>query len=140
MIPTLARPSRRLLVAAAAALLLVGCASTPPPTPEEAVAARAGARWQAQIAGDFEKAYAYLTPASRAMTPYAVWRGGIRGFTTWKSAEVVSVTCETSEKCIARIKVGHQPLLLGTRLGTIESGMDETWLLDDGQWWLVDSR
>jgi hypothetical protein len=135
-----ARPSRRLLVAAAAALLLAGCATQPPPTREEIVAERAQARWQAQLAGDFEKAYGYLTPASRALQPYAVWRGGIRGFTTWKSAEVVSVTCETSEKCIARVKVGHQPLALRGKLGTIDSALDETWLFDDGQWWFHEPR
>jgi len=128
------RPARRLLLAAAAAALLAGCASTPS-TPEQAVAARANARWQAQIAGDFEKAYGYLSPASRALTPYTVWRGGIRGFTNWKSAEVVSVTCETSEKCIARVKVVHEPVMLRRSLGSIDSAVDETWLLDGGEWW-----
>jgi type IV pilus biogenesis protein CpaD/CtpE len=130
-----ARPARRLLLATAAAALLAGCASTPS-TPEQAVAARANARWQAQIAGDFEKAYGYLSPASRALTPYTVWRGSIRGFTTWKSAEVASVTCETSEKCIARVKVVHEPMVLRRSLGSIDSAVDETWLLDGGEWWL----
>ncbi len=133
----LAWPSRRLLVATVAAALLAGCGSLfAPATPEQAVAARAHARWQAQIAGDWEKAYGYLSPASRALTPYTVWRGGIRGFTTWKSAEVVSVTCETSEKCIARVKVVHEPVMLRRRLGSIDSAVDETWLLDGGEWWL----
>jgi hypothetical protein len=131
-----ARPARRLLVAAAAALLLAGCATQPLPTREEVVATRALARWQAQIAGDFEKVYGYLSPASRALMPYTVWRGGIRGFTAWKSAEVVSVTCETSEKCIARVKVVHQPMMLRRSLGSIDSAVDEIWLLDGGEWWL----
>lgn len=132
-------PLRRALIVAAAAGLLASCASTPT-TPEAAVAARANARWQSYIAGDFEKAYAYLSPSSRALIPFAIWRGGIRGFTTWKSAEVASVTCETSDKCIARVKVVHQPLMMRSRLGTIDSAIDETWLFEDGQWWLLEKR
>lgn len=129
-------PLRRALIVAAAAALVASCASTPT-TPEAAVTARANARWKAYIAGNFEQAYAYLSPASRALTPFSTWRGSIRGFTTWKSAEVVSVTCETSDKCVARVKVEHQPLILRGRLGTIDSGVDETWLFDEGQWWLL---
>ncbi len=138
MKPRPSLPRYRTLIAVTMAALLAACATTPPPTPEETVAARAQARWQAQLAGDFEKAYGYLTPASRALKPYAVWHGGIRGFTTWKSAEVASVTCETSEKCVARIKVVHQPVVLRKSLGSIDSAIDETWLFDDGQWWFLE--
>jgi hypothetical protein len=137
------RPVRRVNVVAAAlaaALLLAGCATKPPPTREEIVAQRANARWQALMAGDFDKAYGYLTPAARALKPLAVWRGGFRSFTTWKSAEVVSVTCETSEKCIVRVDVRHEPVVMRGRLGTISSAVDETWLLDDGQWWFLDPQ
>ncbi len=140
MKPRPSLPRYRTLIAVTMAALLAACATTPPLTPEEAVAARAQARWQAQLAGDLEKAYGYLTPASRALKPLAVWRGGIRGFTTWKSAEVASVTCETSEKCVARIKVVHEPIMLRRSLGSIDSAIDETWLFDDGQWWFLDPR
>lgn len=120
--------------------VLAACASAPPATPQEQVRARAQARWDAYIAGRFEQAYAYLSPASRAMLPYQRWRGAIGNLTTWKSAEVDTVTCETSDKCIVRVKVQHEPLLLRGKLGTISTALDETWLIDEGQWWLMHAR
>jgi hypothetical protein len=127
----------RMLAVLGAVALLHACASLDQRPPEEQVRQRANERWQYHINGKFEQAYAYLSPASRAVTPYERWRAGIGGITIWKSAEVASVTCETSGKCIARVKVEHQPLFLRGKLGTITSALDETWLLDDGQWWLV---
>lgn len=130
---TLAR--RGLLTLAAAAL--AGCAAFQPPTPEEQLRARAQARWDALKRGDFDKAYTFLSPGSRTMVSREQYRNGFGNAVAWKAVDVASVSCETSEKCIVRVRIEHEPVLLRSRLGTIESHMDETWLLDGGQWWHV---
>lgn len=131
------RFTRRMLPAVATVALLGACAGTFKSTPEELVRERAAKRWQALIAGDFQKAYEYLTPGSRAVTPYAQYRARIGGAVTFKSAEPVSVVCETSEKCVVKVKVRYEAVLLRPRLGTIERYLDETWLQDAGQWWFL---
>jgi hypothetical protein len=133
---TAASNIRRALAAALVLGLLAGCASTPK-TPEEAVRLRAQERWNAYLAGDFKKAYGYLSPGSRAIVPYERWRAMAGGAVAWKSAEVMSVTCETSEKCTALLKVSYEPALMRGKVGSIERGLEETWLLDSGRWWLL---
>lgn len=126
-------------LAAMAAGLLAGCATTPR-TPEEIVKTRANERWQAILGGKPQAAYEYLSPGSRALVPFRQWQGSLGSATSWKGAKVFSVTCETSEKCIARVEVQHEPLLMRAKLGTITSSYDETWLLDGGQWWMLYKR
>lgn len=130
-------PTRRLWISVFLVGLLSACASAPPATPEEQIRQRAQERWQALIKGDFERAYTYLSPASRAVVPYERYRGSIGGAVVWKGAEVVDVRCETLEKCIAKVKVLTEPVIFRQRFGTIETHLDETWLLDKGQWWFL---
>lgn len=130
----------RWLLAVAAAATLAGCA-TPPTTPEGIVAQRAQARWDAILSGDLQKAYGFLSPASRAITPFQTWIGtGIPTATRWKAAQVVKVDCDAPERCKARVNIDHQPLVFGGTLGTISSAVDETWLIDNGVWWLLYTR
>lgn len=127
---------RRTLVVALLAAVLAGCASTPP-APEQIVRERAQARWNALLKGDFERAYAYITPGGRAVVPLATYRGRIGNAVTWKSAEVASVTCETLEMCTVQVKVTYLPVMRRASVGTIERYLDETWVVDAGQWWFV---
>jgi hypothetical protein len=128
--------SRRMLFAVLASGLLAGCASLSG-KPEDIVRARAQARWDALLKGDFERAYGYISPGGRAVVPYPTYRGRIGGAVTWKSAEVASVTCETLEKCSVQVKVTYLPAMHRSAIGTIERHMEETWVVDAGQWWLV---
>lgn len=134
-------PSRRslcvrtILTGLAVTVLASGCA-TGPATPEDAVRARAQARWDALIGGKLEQAYGYLSPASRALVPFERWRAGIGGMATWKGAKVFSVKCGHPDRCTATIKVTYEPVLRRSALGTIETSVEEVWLLDAGQWWL----
>lgn len=116
---------------------LAGCATAPPATPEEAVRARANARLKALVSGDLPKAYSYLSPASRSLVSLEAWRNNLSRATVWKSAEVFSVECPAADRCKVRVTVSHQPLVLAGTLGTITSAIDETWLADKGDWWLL---
>lgn len=126
---------RAAMAASLAVALLAGCASVMAPTaPEARVTERATQRWQAMIKGDYEKAYNLTTPSYRAVTSFTRFRAGFGGG-GWQSAEVASVNCE-AEKCVVQVKIGINPVL-STRFGaTIITHIEETWLLEGGQWWL----
>ncbi|MFT3817638.1 MAG: hypothetical protein QM750_08445 [Rubrivivax sp.] len=116
--------------------LLAACAMQAPATPEEAVRARAQARWNALLAGDLQQAYQFLSPASRALISFQVFRARFGSTVTWKSAEVFKVVCEQPDHCLATVKVTYRPLLPRGSIKDIETGVDEVWLLESGQWWL----
>ena len=128
-------PSRRALLLAVAATFVAGCAALAPSTPEQRVQARAQQRWDALIAGDVARAYGFLSPASRSAVPLDTYKRSFGNASAWKSAKVNSVRCEAADRCVATVVISHQPLALRGKLGTLESALDETWLLDDGEWW-----
>jgi hypothetical protein len=128
--------ARRALVAVMAAGVLAGCA-TSPSTPEDIVRARAQARWDALLKGDLQRAYGYISPGGRAVVSYDSYRARFGRAVAWKGAEVASVTCETLEKCTVQVKVTYQPMVYRSAIGTIERFLDETWVVDEGQWWFV---
>jgi hypothetical protein len=134
--PSNRRMGRRAALAAVmASTLLAGCANlVGASNPEAVVKERAQQRWQALIGSDFAKAYAYTAPSYRALVSADTYRKGF-GSGGWVSADVQSVNCDT-DKCTVRLKIDMKPPM-GTRFGsTIGSYVDETWILEDRQWWL----
>lgn len=119
------------------AVTLAGCASMAV-TPEAIVKARATQQWQARIAGDLDTTYGFTTPSYRGVTPLPKYKGGFGDAVTLISAEVASVQCEAEDRCIVNTKVEAKPnLVLGKRvLPNFTTYIDETWLREDGQWWL----
>ena len=136
MKPSLTSLRRPFLVAALAALgiALAGCATTTPASPEQAVEKRANEYWQARIAGQYEKAYDLSTPSYRKLRSAQQFKQQFGAGVAVKTAEVTRVLCE-AEKCTATIKLGISPAVLRMKLDTIATHVDETWLLEDGQWW-----
>ena len=120
----------------AAVALLAGCASMERGTPEEIVQARATARWQALMAGDFKKAYEYLAPSYRAVSSFERYKESFQSGSAWAKVDVARVQCESAEKCTAAIKIEGKALGVMSYRGNIITGADETWLLESGKWWL----
>jgi hypothetical protein len=116
--------------------VLSACASMSPRTPEDAVRERAQSRWNALLAGKWDEAYQYLSPGSRAMMSFDRYRGSFGSVVSWKSAQVHAVSCPQPDRCTASIKVTYVPTLRRGTLSTIETSVEEIWLLDAGQWWL----
>ena len=133
----LSKSLQRWSVLICAAAVMAGCATPPPATPEQAVRTRANERLKALVSGELPKAYSYLSPTSRSLVPFENWRNSLTRSTVWKSAEVFSVECPAVDRCNVRVTISHQPLVLGGTLGTITSAIDETWLADKGDWWLL---
>ena len=119
---------------AISAVILAGCATFAPSTPEAAVEQRATAYWKARQAGQINKVYAFSTPSYRKVRTLEQFKLQFGTAAAGRAVEVRKVTCE-AEKCVARIKLSVTPALAGIKVGNIDTYLDETWLLEDGQWW-----
>jgi hypothetical protein len=82
------------------------------------------------------KAYTYSTPGFRAVVDVEGFKGrtGIAG--RWLGAQVTSVSCDTPERCKAIIRLEFATLIPGFSKDRMTTHIDETWLLEDGQWWI----
>lgn len=135
----LARSSRHTSVRLTAAFLLafltVSCATTPQPTtPEEIVAQRAGARWDALIAGNWEKAYSFGTPAYRNAIDVNGFRKRSGGQANWLSREVRHVGCK-DDVCTVLVRIGFRPTM-PRGLPELHTDFEERWVFVDGDWWV----
>ena len=130
--------SLRSMLALAAAGLVTGCAALGGQAPEDAVKARANARWAALLKSDMANAYTYLTPGYRAVHDLESYRKRQGTAVKWTGAEVVDVRCPEATKCLAKVRIEAKPFM-GRKFGdTIATHYDETWLLEGGQWWLFE--
>lgn len=122
-----------------ASVALAACASMGAGTPQAQISKRATERWQALIALDFPRAYTYGTPSFRSVVPQDNYRIRFGAGVTWLGAEVVGVECPEATKCIAKLRIDYKPLLGRNTGDKYSSLVDETWLLDAGQWWIFES-
>ena len=116
------------------AVLVQGCATAPVATPEQAVTHRANQRWRHMLAGDWDKAYAMLTPAYRALHTRAEYQKNFSGAVAWRNAEVVAAACE-ADVCKLRVTITIATPLARRANDTITTTADETWLQDGGNWY-----
>ncbi len=101
--------------------------------PEEIVKKRSEERWQALVNGQFDKAYEYLAPSYRAVNSFERYRSNFGNAASWQNAQVLSVACET-DKCDVRLRIQLKLAVRG--VDTVATALNETWLLEDGKWWL----
>jgi hypothetical protein len=120
-------------------LLLAGCSEVfePPPTPEEVVAERAQARWDALIAGDWEKAYSFASPSFRAVADLDRFRMKLGDGGGWQGAEVKKVECE-ADVCQATVGIKFKPpfQMRNAFEQPLETHYRERWILEDENWWI----
>jgi len=140
---------RKTLALAVVASVLTACGATAPSkkaglAPEEAIAQRAKARWDAIIAKEYEKAYSFMTAGARATTPFDNYANRLAmSAVQWKNAEVEQVTCEEADVCVARVRIESKirsPSAGGTGVGMLTSNRPvlEDWLRgSDGQWYFL---
>jgi hypothetical protein len=99
--------------------------------PEVLVAESAKARWHALIDRDLERAYGFLSPASRQAISLDAYRAKTKAG-MWREANVKSVVCEdTSCKVTIAIVYDHR-MMKGVR-----TDVQESWLIEDGKVWYV---
>lgn len=123
--------------------LLVACAGAGKPEAVVPPEQRAQQRWDALLAGDFTKAFSYLSPGMRSESTaeaYAAQMGArpIR----WKSAEVLSADCEAEGapglcRVTVRVEFTAPASTPGVRRMGASTALTERWILVDGQWHFV---
>lgn len=117
---------------------ITGCASLQS-TPQDKVRQLANQRWQYIVEGKFDKAYEMTVPSFRKLKTkenYAI--AMMTASVKWQSGEVVKVECET-QSCKVTVKAVSQ-IMMPTRFkGPLVSGLDETWIFEDGQWWKLET-
>ena len=118
-------------VVGALALVLVGCAAPAGKSDEAVIAERALQRWNAVIAGNYDKAYEYISPAGRSIvTPEGFTKSMKPGF--HKSATVQAVKCSAPEVCEVQLEIEYE--FQGKRTKT---PLPERWVKQDGTWWFL---
>jgi esterase/lipase superfamily enzyme len=123
------RPTRPVLMMAAISLL-AGCATVPERPAEEVVKARAQARWDAVVKGDFDTAYSFFGPGTKAVNSLDTYKASVnKDF--YKSGQVEKVTCE-ADACEVQVRVEY--VFKGSRFKT---PLGETWIRQQGNWWYV---
>lgn len=84
------------------------------------------------IAKDFEGAYRFLSPGSKAVHSLQLFRSKIRPL-NWRAAKAVAADCKAD---VCRVQISLT--LVDDRLGgEVTTVFEETWLRESGQWWLV---
>src|SRR5690625_1360812 len=124
----------------AAAALVAACgpsAEEDARSPEEIVAERAQAWWQARLDKDFCAAWEMATPGFREATSREIFIDGKSiGNIRHLDAEVMHVECE-EQVCEATVDVFYQPVGAPGALAKMKTKTTnkEKWLKIDGQWW-----
>jgi len=129
------------VVIAVGALGVAGCASAPPGGAPETglteaarvatVTKRAEERWTLLIKGDIKAAYAYLSPASRAVTSLERYEARTRTG-NFREFKFDRVSCE-AETCRVRLFLTFDHRVMQGVVTPIE----ETWVFEGGQAWFV---
>jgi hypothetical protein len=126
---------------AAGVLGVAGCATAPPGGAPETglteaarvatVTKRAEERWALLIKGDIKAAYAYLSPASRAVTSLDRYVARTRTG-NFREIRIDQVSCET-EVCKVRLYLTFDHRMMQG----IVTPLEETWVFEGGQAWFV---
>ena len=104
---------------------------------ERQLAARVQARWDALIAADYEKAYAFETPAYRSVFSIQQYRSRFGDAVTWKNARALSSKYDESHMVSVSVAVEYEAVV--SLAGNVRSVrvMAEKWVYSDGAWWYV---
>lgn len=119
------------------AALVSACATSPPAATD--VRQRSQARWEAILAGDFDRAYDLYSPgyrSSHSRVDFAIEQRMRR--VRWTSAEVQESSCE-ADVCSVVTRIGYQVAGAVPGLSQWNSKKDvkERWVRADGQWWFL---
>jgi len=130
--------SRRLAFGLAA-IALAGCA-TMATTPEQAVSQRAAESWKARQAADYGKAYSFMPPSYRAVTPVETYKRSYGAAVQLTDVKVDKVVCETADRCVATVRLEAKVLALRGKAPPVVTYYDEVWVRENAQWWLFPTQ
>ena len=106
-------------------------ASSPVEQKNASVRERAISRWQALIGNDIPRAYEFLSPATREVVSLDQYRAKVaRG--TFRAAKIDTVDFEAE---LSKVKI--QRTYDRARMKGIQTPVEETWIIEQGQFWYV---
>jgi hypothetical protein len=129
----------RLMIAACGLMLLSACATSTSVSPESLVEQRATARWEAFFSGNLADVYTYLSPAYRtSVSSLQYQRSILLKRVAYTSAKYVESKCEETV-CTVKFDVGYtvSGAIPGVQSFAGSQRIEESWVLIDGQWYLV---
>ena len=118
-------------------LLLSACATTV--NEESSIEKRATERWDTLLGGDLTGAYEYLSPGYRSsVSSMQYQRALLLQPIKWTSASYKDSDCEDAV-CKVKISLGYTVYgaLPGVKSYSGVKGIEESWVLVDGNWYLV---
>lgn len=128
----------RTALAVLAGLALAACATGDVRPPEEEVRALSVKRWQLLLSSQLDEAYKLTAPSYRKLRSADDFRNRIRGLPVrWIGAKVLTVQCQDAS-CIVRTELESKPMIPTHFKGTLSSGIDESWVFEDGRWWILE--
>ena len=122
-------------------LLLSACAATAEKVEKKAdsIEDRANGRWAALFSNDIEAAYAYLTPGYRSSVSLQQYHRVLAlQKLKWTEATYVESKCEATT-CDVKFLVGFTVYgaLPGVKSYSGTQHVDETWVLVEGNWYML---
>jgi hypothetical protein len=125
----------RWLLATGVGLVLGACAVIERGEADEAakvVSERAQQRWDLVMKGQMEKAYEYLSPASRSTLSYDAFRKRTAAGRWWRKIQLDKVDCRP-DACQVTMLLEYDLF----EIKGLKTAVEETWVKDAGTWWLV---
>lgn len=101
----------------------------------EGLRSRAETRWAALIAGDFDNAYEFETPAYRMLYDVRQYRSRYGNGLRWRQARVVKTDLKSPEVATVVLEVEYSFQVSGQGMMDHKGSVIETWLWVNGQWW-----
>ena len=111
-------------------------------SPENSIEQRATERWEVLLSGDLAGAYEYLSPAYRtSVSSLQYQRSVLLKKVAWTSAEYLGSSCDETA-CTVRNNVGFTAhgVVPGVKSYKGTQQIEESWVLVDGQWYLVPGK
>jgi len=117
--------------------MLSACAATLPK--EQLVEQRATARWDAFLAGDMAGSYEYFSPGFRSSVSLMQYQRSVfLNKVSWTGAEFVESNC-TETTCKVKISLNYTVVgaVPGLKSFSSKQAVEESWVLVDGNWYMV---
>ncbi len=127
--------TKKMLCAVAFVVFCGGCATggqTSVAETEKMVLNRAQARWELLLSRKLDKAYDYLSPASKETTSMVDYIARVSRVQGLSSVKVDTIKCEEERCKVDFVALGSVRNIVG-----IERQFSEYWIKIDGNWWSV---
>jgi hypothetical protein len=119
-------------------LTLCACAAIERGETEEArqqVAERARQRWDLMMTGNLDKAYEFMSPASRTAISLGTFKKRNAAGRWWRKVDLSKVDCR-QDTCQVTMALEYDLF----EIKGLKTSVEETWIKDAGTWWFVAAK